>query len=55
MSLLENLHRANEIIEDRTPAEERYDREVVRWMRKGKATIIWLTWSLITSTWPSMS
>jgi hypothetical protein len=31
------LRQAQEIIEDRTPAEERYDREVVRWMRKGKS------------------
>lgn len=36
MSLSEYLSRANEIIGDRTPDEERYDREVVRWMRKGK-------------------
>lgn len=30
------LQRAKEIIGDRTPGEERYDREVVRWLRKGK-------------------
>ena len=36
MSLSEHRSRANEIIGDRTPDEARYDREVVRWMRKGK-------------------
>ena len=30
------LERANEIIGERTPAEEKYDREVVRWLGKGK-------------------
>jgi NAD(P)H-hydrate repair Nnr-like enzyme with NAD(P)H-hydrate dehydratase domain len=30
------LKRADEIIGDRTLAEQRYDREVIRWMRKGK-------------------
>ena len=30
------LERANEIVGDRTPAEEQYDREVIRWIRKGK-------------------
>ena len=32
----EHLARAKEIIGDRTPGEERYDREVVRWIMKGK-------------------
>ena len=36
MSLSEFTGRSNEIIGDRTPDEERYDREVLRWMRKGK-------------------
>ena len=30
------LDRSKEIIGDRSPAEERYDKEVIRWMRKGK-------------------
>ena len=30
------LERAREIIGDRTQAEQRYDREVLRWLRKGK-------------------
>lgn len=30
------LERAAEIIGERTPAEERYDREVIRWLEKGK-------------------
>jgi len=29
--------RANEIIGERTPEEEKYDREVIRWMRRGKS------------------
>ena len=37
MSLSEFTGRSNEIIGDRTPDEERYDREVLRWMRKGKS------------------
>jgi hypothetical protein len=37
VSLSEYLSRANEIIGDRTPDKEKYDREVLRWMRKGKA------------------
>ena len=37
MSLSEFNARINEIIGDRTPDEERYDREVLRWMRKGKS------------------
>lgn len=30
------LQRANEIVGDRTKDEERYDKEVLRWLRKGK-------------------
>jgi hypothetical protein len=30
------LERASEIIGERTPDEERYDREVLRWLEKGK-------------------
>jgi hypothetical protein len=30
------LDRSTEIIGDRSPAEMRYDKEVIRWMRKGK-------------------
>jgi hypothetical protein len=30
------LERSAEIIGDRTPDEERYDREVIRWLEKGK-------------------
>jgi hypothetical protein len=30
------LDRSNEIIGDRSPAEARYDKEVIRWMRRGK-------------------
>jgi len=37
VSLSEFTARINEIIGDRTPDEERYDREVLRWMRKGKS------------------
>jgi len=37
VSLSEFTGRSNEIIGDRTPDEERYDREVLRWMRKGKS------------------
>lgn len=37
MDFLEQyLGRANEIIGDRTKEEERYDKEVLRWLRKGK-------------------
>jgi len=32
----EYLNMANNIIGDRTKDEERYDNEVVRWLRKGK-------------------
>tara|TARA_R110002167_G_scaffold195709_3_gene398471 strand:+ start:23 stop:277 length:255 start_codon:yes stop_codon:yes gene_type:complete len=34
--LKQYLERATEIIGERTPGEERYDREVVRWLEKGK-------------------
>ena len=37
MSLSEFTARINEMIGNRTPDEERYDREVLRWMRKGKS------------------
>ena len=37
MDFLEQyLNTANEIIGDRTKDEERYDKEVLRWLRKGK-------------------
>src|SRR6185369_11275719 len=35
--LKEYITRANEIIGERTPDEEKYDREVIRWMRRGKS------------------
>ena len=35
--LKQYLERANEIIGERTPDEEKYDREVIRWMRRGKS------------------
>lgn len=35
--LTEYLGRASEIIGDRTPDEQEYDDEVIRWMRKGKS------------------
>ena len=35
--LKQYLERSAEIIGQRTPEEEKYDREVVRWLRKGKA------------------
>lgn len=35
--LKEYLGRASEIIGDRTPDEQKYDHEVIRWMRKGKS------------------
>jgi hypothetical protein len=37
MDFLEQyIDRANEIIGERTKDEERYDKEVIRWLRKGK-------------------
>ena len=35
--LKQYTERANEIIGERTPDEERYDREVIRWIRRGKS------------------
>jgi hypothetical protein len=34
--LKQYISRANEIIGQRTPDEQRYDHEVIRWMRRGK-------------------
>jgi hypothetical protein len=37
MDLLKHyLERSSEIIGERTPDEEKYDKEVIRWLRKGK-------------------
>ncbi len=35
--LKQYLSRADEIIRERTPDEQKYDREVIRWMRRGKS------------------
>jgi hypothetical protein len=35
--LKQYLTRANEIIGKRTPDEQKYDHEVIRWMRRGKS------------------
>ena len=35
--LKQYTERANEIIGERTPDEEKYDREVIHWMRRGKS------------------
>ena len=35
--LKQYTERADEIIGERTPDEQKYDREVIRWMRKGKS------------------
>ena len=35
--LKQYLERANEIIGERTPDEQKYDGEVVRWLRRGKS------------------
>ena len=35
--LKQYTERANEIIGERTPNEEKYDREVIRWIRRGKS------------------
>ena len=35
--LKQYTERAKEIIGERTPDEEKYDREVIRWMRRGKS------------------
>jgi hypothetical protein len=34
--LKQHLELAAEVIEKRTPDEKKYDREVIRWMRRGK-------------------
>ena len=37
MNIIEQyLHRSQEIIGNRTKDEERYDKEVLKWLRKGK-------------------
>jgi len=36
--LKQYITRADEIIGERTPDEQKYDREVIRWMRRGKTT-----------------
>ena len=35
--LKQHLEPAAEVIGERTPDEEKYDREVIRWMRRGKS------------------
>lgn len=35
--LKQYLERANEIIGERTPAEQKYDHEVIRWLRRNKS------------------
>ena len=35
--LKQYIERADEIIGERTPDEEKYDREVIRWIRRGKS------------------
>ncbi|CAN5855147.1 hypothetical protein BH18ACI4_BH18ACI4_06410 [soil metagenome] len=35
--LKQYLSRADEIIGERTPDEQKYDREVIRWIRRGKS------------------
>lgn len=38
MSIIKTyIERSEEIIGERSVAEEKYDREVIRWMRKGKS------------------
>lgn len=34
--LKQYINRAKEIVGERTPDEEKYDREVIRWLRRGK-------------------
>src|ERR1041384_6002030 len=34
--LKQYIDRAQEIVGERTPDEEKYDREVIRWLRRGK-------------------
>ena len=36
-TLKQYIERADEIIGERTPEEQKYDREVIRWMRSGKS------------------
>ena len=35
--LKQHLELAAEVIRERTPDEEKYDREVIRWIRRGKS------------------
>ena len=35
--LSQYIARANEIIGERTPDEQKYDNEVIRWLRRGKS------------------
>ena len=35
--LKQYIERANEIIGARTPDEQKYDHEVIRWLRRGKS------------------
>lgn len=35
--LKQYIDRAEEIVGERTPDEEKYDREVIRWLRRGKS------------------
>ena len=35
--LKEYIERANEIVGERTPDEQKYDREVIRWLLRGKS------------------
>lgn len=35
--LKQYVDRAKEIVGERTPDEEKYDREVIRWLRRGKS------------------
>jgi hypothetical protein len=35
--LKQYTERAKEIVGERTPEEQKYDREVIRWMRRGKS------------------
>ena len=34
--LKQHAERANEIVGERTPGEQNYDHEVIRWLRRGK-------------------
>lgn len=35
--LKQYIERANEVVGERTPGEQKYDHEVLRWLRKGKS------------------